>query len=77
MKGKWKVSSNYLGGGVVYQVYRTLREGEVDHCGNREYFPGAVRHQSDGAGNGGSPECCRRVQERSARLKFTNSKVKN
>ena len=42
MKGKWKVSSNYLGGGVVYQVYRTLREGEVDHCGNREYFPGCT-----------------------------------
>lgn len=40
MKGKWKVSSNYLGGGVVYQVYRTIREGEVDHSGNREYFPG-------------------------------------
>ena len=40
MRGKWKVSSNYLGGGVVYQVYRTLCKGEVDHCGNREYFPG-------------------------------------
>lgn len=40
MRSNWKVSSNYLGDGVVYQGYRTLREGEVDHSGNREYFPG-------------------------------------
>lgn len=47
MKGKWKVSSNYLGGGVVYQVYRTIREGEVDHSGNREYFPGLMQTKEE------------------------------
>lgn len=47
MRSNWKVSSNYLGDGVVYQVYRTLREGEVDHSGNREYFPGLMHTKEE------------------------------
>lgn len=37
---KWKVSSNYIGGKYVYQVYRILDVDDVDHAGNREYKPG-------------------------------------
>lgn len=33
---EWKVSKTYAGGEYMYQVYRTLRESEPDHSGNRE-----------------------------------------
>ena len=33
---EWKVSHTYASGEIFYQVYRTLREGEPDHSGNRE-----------------------------------------
>lgn len=33
---KWKISKTYAGGEFLYQVYRTLRENEPDHSGNRE-----------------------------------------
>ena len=36
MKSEWRVSSNYVGGKDVYQVYRLLDVNEVDHSGNRE-----------------------------------------
>lgn len=36
--GKWDVTASYLvGGKVLYQVYRLLDTGEVDHSGIREY----------------------------------------
>lgn len=37
---EWKVSSNYIDGKYVYQVYRLLDVYDVDHAGNREYKPG-------------------------------------
>lgn len=37
---EWKVSSNYIGGKDMYQVYRILDGNDVDHAGNREYKPG-------------------------------------
>lgn len=40
MKGKWKVSSNYVGDEKVFQVYRIRNTDEVDHSGNREYYGG-------------------------------------
>lgn len=38
MKSRWKVSSTYLGGEKVYQVYRTIDESQPDHSGNREHY---------------------------------------
>ena len=37
MIDKWKVSSNYVGGQKVWQVFRTVDESQPDHAGNREY----------------------------------------
>lgn len=37
MKSAWKISSQYLGGRKVYQVYRIKDMKKVDHSGNREY----------------------------------------
>lgn len=37
MLGKWDVTSNLVGSKVLYQVYRLLDTGEVDHSGIREY----------------------------------------
>jgi len=37
MKSEWKISSQYLGGKKVYQVYRIKDMRRVDHSGNREY----------------------------------------
>ena len=37
MKSEWKISSMYLGGKKVYQVYRIKDTNAVDHSGNREY----------------------------------------
>lgn len=43
MKSEWKISSMYLGGKKVYQVYRIKDMHVVDHSGNREYA-GGLRH---------------------------------
>ena len=40
MKSEWKISSMYLGGKKVYQVYRIKDMRIVDHSGNREYAGG-------------------------------------
>ena len=40
MKSEWKISSQYLGGRKVYQVYRIKDMRIVDHSGNREYAGG-------------------------------------
>ena len=37
VKSKWKISSQYLCGKKVYQVYRIKDVNAVDHSGNREY----------------------------------------
>lgn len=37
MKSEWRVSCNYLCGGLVYNVYRLRDLDEIDHSGNREY----------------------------------------
>lgn len=34
---EWRISSMYLGGKKVYQVYRIKDMRVVDHSGNREY----------------------------------------
>lgn len=44
---EWKISSNRINGEVVLQVYRRLRENEVDHSGNREYFDATFKERSD------------------------------
>ena len=36
MKSEWRISSQYLGGRKVYQVYRIKDMRIVDHSGNRE-----------------------------------------
>jgi hypothetical protein len=36
MKSEWRVSCNYLCGGLVYNVYRLRDLDEIDHSGNRE-----------------------------------------
>lgn len=37
VKSKWKISSQYLCGRKVYQVYRIKDVNAVDHSGNHEY----------------------------------------
>ena len=37
MVGKWKVTANPVGGGMLYAVYRLVDVNAVDHSGNREY----------------------------------------
>lgn len=37
MLGKWDITMNILDGEKLWQVYRLLDTGEVDHSGNREY----------------------------------------
>ena len=37
MKGKWKVTVQYIGDEKIYQVYRLKDVNGVDHSGNREY----------------------------------------
>ena len=42
MKSAWKISSMYLCGKKVYQVYRIKDMRAVDHSGNREYAGGLL-----------------------------------
>lgn len=35
--GKWKVTSNPIGGKTLYSVYRLRDVDQVDHSGNREF----------------------------------------
>lgn len=37
MKSEWRVTCNYICGGLVYNVYRLRDLDEIDHSGNREY----------------------------------------
>lgn len=47
MKGEWKISSQYLGGRKVYQVYRIKDMRIVDHSGNREYAGGLTNDEAE------------------------------
>ncbi|EJP28291.1 hypothetical protein HMPREF1147_1702 [Selenomonas sp. FOBRC9] len=47
MKGEWKISSMYLGGKKVYQVYRIKDMTRVDHSGNREYAGGLLHDERE------------------------------
>ena len=40
MKGKWKVTSQYINDKKMYAVYRLRDVSAVDHGGNREYEGG-------------------------------------
>lgn len=37
MKGKWKVTTNYIAGEKLFAVCRVKDTREVEHSGNREY----------------------------------------
>ena len=39
---EWRISSMYLGGKKVYQIYRIKDMRVVDHSGNREYAGGLL-----------------------------------
>ena len=47
MKSEWKISSMYLCGKKVYQVYRTKDMRAVDHSGNREYAGGLLHDEQE------------------------------
>lgn len=47
MKSEWKISSMYLGGKKVYQVYRIKDMRVVDHSGNREYAGGLLHDERE------------------------------
>ncbi len=47
MKSEWKISSQYLGGRKVYQVYRIKDMRIVDHSGNREYADGLTDDEAE------------------------------
>ena len=36
MKSEWRVTCNYICGGLVYNVYRLRDLDEIDHSGNRD-----------------------------------------
>ncbi len=47
MRSEWKISSQYLGGRKVYQVYRIKDMRIVDHSGNREYAGGLTDDEAE------------------------------
>ena len=47
MKSEWKISSQYLSGRKVYQVYRIKDMRIVDHSGNREYAGGLTDDEAE------------------------------
>ena len=49
MKSEWKISSMYLCGKKVYQVYRIKDMRAVDHSGNREYAGGLLHDEREAA----------------------------
>ena len=42
MKSKLKVTSQYVGGEKIYQVYHLRDINAIDHSGNREYVPNFI-----------------------------------
>lgn len=49
MKSEWRVTSNFINGQKVYQVYRLRNTTEVDHSGNREYRGGIFKNRDEAA----------------------------
>lgn len=45
--GDWRISSQYLVGKKVYQVYRIKDMRRVDHSGNREYAEGLLHDERE------------------------------
>lgn len=37
MHCEWRVSTQYIGGSKIFQVYRIIDPSGIDHAGNREY----------------------------------------
>lgn len=50
MKGKWDVSSQYIGEKKIFTVYRLRNTAEVDHSGNREYCEGVFDSEAEAQG---------------------------
>ena len=44
---EWMISSQWLGGKKVYQVYRIKDMRKVDHSGNREYAGGLLHDERE------------------------------
>ena len=44
---EWMISSQWLGGKKVYQVYRIKDMRVVDHSGNREYAGGLLHDERE------------------------------
>ena len=44
---EWRISSMWLGGKKVYQVYRIKDMTRVDHSGNREYADGLLHDERE------------------------------
>lgn len=38
MKGKWKVTTNRIGGEIMYRAVRLIDINELEHSGNREFY---------------------------------------
>lgn len=47
MTGKWNVTSNPIGGDIMYAVYRLRDINAVDHSGNRELATGYMESRED------------------------------
>lgn len=47
MIGEWRISSQYLCGKKVFQVYRIKDIRCVDHSGNREYAGPMLHDEAD------------------------------
>ena len=56
--GKWKVTSNYIGGDKMYAVYRLRDVNEVDHSGNREYAGGWTYNRDSAQVVADQLNCC-------------------
>jgi hypothetical protein len=56
--GKWKVSSNPIGGVTMYAVYRIRDLSEVDHSGNREYATGWMADKQEAQKTADRLNCC-------------------
>ena len=38
MPNKWKITTNPIGGRLLYGVFRIIDHNEIDHSGNREIY---------------------------------------
>lgn len=47
MKSKWKVTSNSIGGRIMYAVFRIRDAGQPEHSGNREYAGGYTERRDE------------------------------